>query len=275
MESQADIRMHVKTARAVQTVLSFSPCHPFERGNLSEENCLWLSRASKHLGVWSQIRPLALRSPHLDRSEDARPSPLAPRRGQNPQARLNPKYRPGRLPHNTGRGSRCGRSVLSCRDGSQRRSPCPAMILDQLSYWHRPRHRLPGLPGQAGGPTEIHLWWRRIQTLLARCARRDRRKLVLPKSHNSSSHVRQSDSLAPRSLRFRSPRKDRSESQVRSLLRPQSQTAVRPPPTDRRELPPRRLQKGGYKEKLVVRDRTVQRHAPKQRMVLSLRSPPS
>src|SRR6516162_6259723 len=55
-ESQADIRMYVKTARAVQAVLSFSPCHPFERGNLSEENCLWLSRASKHLGAWSQIR---------------------------------------------------------------------------------------------------------------------------------------------------------------------------------------------------------------------------
>ena len=48
--------MYFKTARAVQAVLSFSPCHPFESGYLSEEDCLWLSRASKHLGAWSQIR---------------------------------------------------------------------------------------------------------------------------------------------------------------------------------------------------------------------------
>src|SRR3974390_883642 len=41
----------VKTARAVQAVLSFSPYHLFERGNLSEEVCLWLSRASKHFGA--------------------------------------------------------------------------------------------------------------------------------------------------------------------------------------------------------------------------------
>ena len=48
--------MYFKTARAVQAVLSFSPCHPFESGYLSEEDSLWLGRASKHLGAWSQIR---------------------------------------------------------------------------------------------------------------------------------------------------------------------------------------------------------------------------
>ena len=38
-----------------KAVLSFSLCHLLERGNLSEEVFYWLSRASEHLGAWSQI----------------------------------------------------------------------------------------------------------------------------------------------------------------------------------------------------------------------------
>jgi len=36
--------------------LSFSPCHPPERRNLSEEIHFWLSWASKHFNPWSHIR---------------------------------------------------------------------------------------------------------------------------------------------------------------------------------------------------------------------------
>jgi hypothetical protein len=52
------------------------------------------------------------------------------------------------------------------------------------------------------GTREIHLWWRRIQTLPVRSGRRDRRKHVLPEAHGLSSHVRQSGSLDLQSRRL-------------------------------------------------------------------------